>query len=169
MHPEQWNTRYFMWMPRRSCGGRVEGKAIGRKKIQVGLWWSVVFKNAKSYTITYDVCQWVENPSRWDDLRLHLDCVLQPFEKWAIDFIVPIIPLVKHAKACYIISTIYYLKKWVEAAPVQNYFVETTARFIYKNIITCFGCTRSLTNDHGMHFMNNTIATFDKGISHTTS
>jgi hypothetical protein len=40
----------------------------------------------------------------------------------------------------YIITVIEYLTKWAEAEPVENCTKETTAKFIYKNIVTRFGC-----------------------------
>jgi transposase InsO family protein len=47
---------------------------------------------------------------------------------------------------------------FVEAEDFQDCSTDTTARFIFENIITQFGCPRSLTNDHGAHFISSTIA-----------
>jgi transposase InsO family protein len=35
--------------------------------------------------------------------------------------------------------------------------IDIAARFIFENIITRFGCPRSLTSDHGAHFISGTI------------
>jgi transposase InsO family protein len=83
---------------------------------------------------------------------------LQAFEKWAIDFIGPINPTTKHSKTRYIITTTEYLTRWTEATTVQDCLTDTAARFIFENIITRFGCPRSLTGDQGAHFINSTIA-----------
>jgi transposase InsO family protein len=37
-----------------------------------------------------------------------------------------------------------------------------TTRFIFENIITQFGCPRSLTSDQGAHFISETIATLTR-------
>jgi hypothetical protein len=94
-----------------------------------------------------------------DELPLQPVRALQAFEKWAIDFIGPINPIAKHSKDRYIITMTNYLTCWAEAAAVQDYSKDTAAKFIFENIITRFGCPKSLTNDQGAHFISNTIAT----------
>jgi len=39
---------------------------------------------------------------------------------------------------------------------MKDYTGETTTRFIFENIISRFGCLRSLTGDQGTHFLNKT-------------
>jgi hypothetical protein len=48
----------------RVVGGHVGGKATTHKVLQEGIWWETLFKDAKVYAISCDVCQRVENPSR---------------------------------------------------------------------------------------------------------
>jgi transposase InsO family protein len=74
-----------------------------------------------------------------------------------VDFIGPINPTTKHSKARYIITATDYLTRWDEATVVQDCSTDTTARFIFENIITRFGCPRSLTSDQGGHFISSTI------------
>jgi transposase InsO family protein len=74
-----------------------------------------------------------------------------------VDFIGPINPTTKHSKSRYIITTIDYLTCWEEAATIQNFSTDTAARFIFLNIITQFGCPKSLTSDQGGHFISSTI------------
>jgi hypothetical protein len=88
---------------------------------------------------------------------LQLVRALQAFEKWVIDFIGPINPTSKHSKDRYIITTTNYLTRWDEVAFVQEFSTNTTERFIFENIITHFGCPRSLTSDQGAHFISSTI------------
>jgi transposase InsO family protein len=94
-----------------------------------------------------------------DELPLQPVRALQAFEKWVFDFIGPINPIAKYSKARYIITTTDYLTHWAEKVVVQDCSMDTAARFIFENIITRFGCPRSLTNNQGTHFISNTIAT----------
>jgi hypothetical protein len=79
-----------------------------------------------------------------------------------MDFIGPINPSDKHSKARYIITTIDYLTRWVEAEVVQDCSTDTTTHFIFENIITRFGFPQSLTSDQGAHFISDTIATLTR-------
>jgi transposase InsO family protein len=82
---------------------------------------------------------------------------LQEFEKWAIDFMGPINPPGKCTRERYIITTIEYLTKWVEARVVKDYSATKTPCFIFDDIITRFGCPKILMSDQGTHFINNTV------------
>ena len=82
---------------------------------------------------------------------------LQPFDKWAIDFVGPINPPAKKSGARYIITATDYLTRWAEAQPVKNCSTATAANFIFDNILSRFGCPRVLMSDQGSHFLNKTI------------
>jgi len=87
---------------------------------------------------------------------------VQIFDKWVVDFIGPISSPARHSRVRYIIIAIEYLTRWVEAAPVKDCTAKTTTRFIFENIISWFGCPRSITSDQGMHFLSETIETLLK-------
>jgi len=82
---------------------------------------------------------------------------LQAFDKWAIDFVGPINPIVKRSEARYIITATDYLTRWTEAQAVKDCSVGSVTRFIFEHIITWFGCLRILMSDHGTHFLNRKI------------
>jgi hypothetical protein len=82
---------------------------------------------------------------------------LQKFDKWKIDFVGPINPPSKRSGERYIITTMEYLTRWVEAALVKDCSTETTSHFLFEQVITRFGCPRVLMSDQGTHFINSTI------------
>jgi hypothetical protein len=135
------------------AGGHVGIKTTAQKVLHVGLWWAMLFK----YAISCDTFQRVGNPSHRYELPLQPVRELQSFEKWVVDFIGPIHPLNKHSKARYIITAIYYLTRWTEAEAVQYCSTDTSARFIFENVITQFRCPRNITSDQGTHFISSTI------------
>ena len=47
-----------------------------------------------------------------------------------------------------------YFMKWAEAMPTVKSDGETTAHFVFNQIITRFGIPKELVNDHGLHFQN---------------
>jgi hypothetical protein len=95
-----------------------------------------LFKDAKDYDRTCDVCQRVGKPSHRDKFPLHPIRALQYFEKWAVDFIGPINPPTKHSKERYIITATDYFTHWDEIEPIRDCSIDTAAIFIFENIIT---------------------------------
>jgi transposase InsO family protein len=49
------------------------------------------------------------------------------------------------------------LIRWAEARAFKYYSATTTARFIFDDIITRFGCPKILMSDQGTHFINKTV------------
>ena len=82
---------------------------------------------------------------------------LQPFDKWAVDFVGPNNSLGKRTGARYIITATYYLTRWVEVTPITDYTAAIAANFIFENIVTRFGCLKILMSDQGSHFINRTM------------
>jgi hypothetical protein len=82
---------------------------------------------------------------------------LQAFEKWEIDFMGPINPPGKHKGARYIFTGIDYLKRWEKARVVKDCSATIAAWFIFDDIITRFGCPKTLMGDQGTHFINKNI------------
>eukprot|EP00253_Pinus_taeda_P004928 PITA_04928 len=86
---------------------------------------------------------------------------LQSFEKWAIDFVVPIQPQGKIG-ATYIITTTEYLTHWLEAQLVKDCTGATAANFLFEYVLTQFHCPKILMSDHNTHFLNETISALIK-------
>ena len=79
-----------------------------------------------------------------------------PFEKWDIDYIGQI-SIASSRRNEYIIITIEYLTKWVEAKAVKKVDAKQTTIFMYENIISRFGCPKILISYKGLYFLNPVI------------
>jgi hypothetical protein len=66
-------------------------------------------------------------------------------------------PPTKRSGTRYIITTIEYLMRWVEATLVKYCSAKTTTHFLFDKVIIRFGCPRVLMSDQGTHFINSTI------------
>ena len=71
----------------------------------------------------------------------------------------------------YILLTVYYVSKWVEATACPKIDANTVVGFLQRNILSRFGAPRTIISDGGSHFSNKV---FEKlmsryGIKHITS
>ena len=89
-------------------------------------------------------------------MPLNPQMMLQPFEKWAINFVGPIKPQGKMG-ARYIITVKEYLTCWVEAQSVKGCTAAIAMNFLFEHVLTQFGCLKILMSDHSTHFLNETI------------
>lgn len=85
-------------------GGHYAGHVTAQKILCVGLWWPTLHQDSKSHYKACDICQSIGKPSCRDEMPLNPQMMLQPFEKWAIDFVGPNKPQGKMG-ARYIITT----------------------------------------------------------------
>lgn len=83
---------------------------------------------------------------------------LQPFEKWAIDFIRPIQPPGKKTSAHFIIMVTEYLTIWVDAQPVKDFIGATVAKFFFEYVLTRFGFLKVLMSESSTHFLKEIIS-----------
>ncbi|KAK8701986.1 hypothetical protein V6N13_020359 [Hibiscus sabdariffa] len=90
------------------------------------------------------------------------------FDVWGIDFMGPFSSSFGNL---YILLTVDYVSKWVEAIATTHNDAKTIKRFLKKNIFTCFGVPRAIISDEGKHFDNMSITAELKklGITHKLS
>lgn len=75
-------------------------------------------------------------PTQMDEMPLQPQIVVEPFDKWGIDFVGPIEPL-SEGKS-FILVCIDYVTKWAEAKPMNHPHDNNVAKFLYECIFTRF-------------------------------
>ena len=96
-------------------------------------------------------------PIQSDEIPLQPHVLIDPFERWALDFVGPITPMSR--KKQYILVCNGYVKKWVEAKDLYQDNDQSIVDFLFEEIFTCFGVPREIMMDQGTQFMSNMVNT----------
>jgi len=96
----------------------------------MGYYWPTIFKDAKKFVQACDSCQRMGCPSQSNEMPLHPHLVIEPFKRWALDFVGPFKP--PSNQKSYILVATDYVIKWVETVSFPRAIEETTINFIFK-------------------------------------
>ena len=75
---------------------------------------------------------------------------LWPFTQWGLVIVGPFPKAVGNKR--YLLVGIDYFTKWVETEPLANIRDADAKKFIWRNIVTQFGVSRTLISDNGLQF-----------------
>ena len=137
------------------CGGHFAEKRTAYKILSLGYYWPSLFKDAKQYIKRCDSCQRVGKPTLSNEMPLQTQVLIEPFKKWALDFIGPINPPSKQKK--YILVCTDYVTKWVEAKALVSATKNAVVHFLYEDIFTRFAVPREIVTDQGSQFTSNLV------------
>jgi hypothetical protein len=115
-----------------------------------GYYWPKIFKDVAKYVRSCDICQRIGRPTSANEIPLCAKFMIEPFEKWAIDFVGPISPM--SLKKKYIFVCTDYVTKWVEEKYLFRAIEKSVVEFIYEDIFTYFGVPREIVTDQGTQF-----------------
>jgi hypothetical protein len=59
------------------------------KVLHMGYYWPSIFKDAKKYLQDCDSCPRMDRSGQADEIPLQPQVVMEPFERWALDFVGP--------------------------------------------------------------------------------
>ena len=133
-----------------ACGGHLSRLSTAQKILRAGYFWPSIFKDCvnvvkKCHPFQVFACNVRSHPT-----PLHLIITTGPFTKWGIYFMG--CNLASATGHHHIIVAVDYFMKWAEAMPTVKSNGETTAHFIFNQIITWFSILKDLVIDHGRHF-----------------
>ena len=132
------------------CGGNFADKRTTHKILRMGYYWTSLFKDAKKYVRACNICQRMGQPNHRDEMPLNPQVILEPFERWALDFEGPINPP-SNQRVCILVCT-DYMTKWVEAKELIKANEESVLTFLFEEIFVRFGVPRELLIDGGPPF-----------------
>ena len=85
-------------------------------------------------------------------MPLQPQVVVDPFDRWELDFVGPISPLSR--QKAYILVCTDYMTKWVEAVALAKANDQAVMDFLYSEIFTRFGVPKEVVADGGPQFMS---------------
>ena len=97
----------------------------------------------------------MDNINRRNEMPLQGIMVVQIFYVWGIDFMGPFPPSFGNL---YILLTVDYVSKWVEAIACPRNDANTVVGFIQRNILSKFGALKTIISDERSHFANKMFA-----------
>ena len=118
-------------------GGHFATQKTAQKILTIGYYWLMLHKDCKHYVQHCDYCQCMGCPTQVDEMPLHLQLSIEPFEKWGLNFVGPINPPSKNKE--YILVCIDYVTKWVELVVLKHAQDTKVVEFLYFEIFTHFG------------------------------
>jgi hypothetical protein len=133
-------------------GGHL-ARDITYNKIASRYYWPRMYKTIENWIQTCDVCQRQGRPKPKEPL--HPILVGQPFDRVGIDYVGPLPRTTKGNR--YIIVATEYLTKWVEASATPDCTAQTTAKFMYDEIICRHGTPKEILTDRATSFQNELI------------
>jgi hypothetical protein len=137
--------------------------------LHLGYYWPSIFKCVAKYVRSCDSFQRIGRPTSADKIPLRIQVMIEPFEKWALDFVGQISPM-SHKKN-YILVCIDYVIKWVEEKSLFGAIEKSIVEFIYEDIFNCFGVPHEIATDQGTQFTSNLMRELTEkyGIKHCKS
>ena len=126
-------------------------------------------KEAQEYVKKCDQCQKFAPNIHQPGGVLNLLSSPWPLAQWGLD-IVGHFPNATRNKR-YLLVSIDYFTKWVEAKPLANIRDVDAKRFFWKNIVARYGIPYTLISDNGLQFDNKTFRRYccDLGITNRYS
>ena len=91
----------------------------------------------------------MDNIIKRNEIPLQEILVVHIFYVWGIDFMGP---FPSSFGNLYILLTVDYVSKWVEAIACSRNDANTVVGFIQRNILSRFGAPRTIISDEGSHF-----------------
>ena len=136
-----------------SCGAHAGARSITQKVARLGYYWPTMYQDATRIVETCQKCQHHAPTIRQPQCELTSISSPWPFYQWGIDIVGPFPEAPGRVK--FLIVSIDYFTKWVEAEPVATITGKKILQFVWRNIVCRFGIPGIIISDNGKQFSNN--------------
>ena len=133
------------------CGPHMGEHMLAHKIMKIGYFWLTMETDCCQFVHRCLECQIHEDLIHMPPLELHVLTSPWPFSVWGIDIIGKISPKSSNGHE-FILVTIDYFTKWVEAASYARLTSFGVTSFIRSHIICRYGVPHELISDKGVYF-----------------
>ncbi|KAL0456599.1 UNVERIFIED_CONTAM: Ribonuclease HI [Sesamum latifolium] len=144
------------------CGSHIETWMLANKALRAGYFWPTMKQNAKQLVSKCEKCQKHSSLIHRPAEALTTMFSPFPFAQWGIDIVGPF-PLAPGQKK-FLLVTIDYFTKWVEAEPLGRITETEVMKFIWRNLICRFGLPREIISDNGRQFQGKRLQEWCRGL-----
>ena len=138
-------------------GTHSSGHTMAKKILRAGYYWSIVEADCHYHLRTYHKFQIYADKVHAPPVPLNVMTSPWPFVVWCSDMIGEIKPTSSN-RHCFILVTIDYFTKWVEATWFASVTKNVVSQFIKHNLIYRYGIPERIITDNGTN-LNNTMIT----------
>nr|GEY79982.1 reverse transcriptase domain-containing protein [Tanacetum cinerariifolium] len=135
-------------------GGHHGPNYIVKKVFDFGFYWPTIYRDAHDLVKSCDACQGQGKISQQDEMPQNSIQFCKIFDVWGIDFM-GLFPSSRENK--YILVSVDYLSKWVEAKALPTNDARVVFKFL-KSHFARFGTPCAIISDRGTHFCNDQFA-----------
>ena len=135
------------------CGAHTGSRAITHKTLRAGYFWPTMTADTHEVIKTCRSCQVHSNIPMAPQVEMTSITSPWPFFQWGIDIVGPFPE--GPGKVKFLIVSIDYFTKWVEAEAVATISGEKVIKFVWRQIVCRFGLPRTIVSDNRKQFASN--------------
>ncbi|GJV44989.1 reverse transcriptase domain-containing protein [Tanacetum coccineum] len=133
-----------------SCSMHPGTRSVVAKALRTDYYWPTMHKDARTLIRACQDCQVYKPIPRNPQQKLTPITSPWSFHKWGIDIVGPF--LEGPGKIIFLIVSMDYLTKWIEAKPVATITGNQIKKFVWDNIVCRFGLPGEIISDNGKQF-----------------
>ena len=133
--PNDEQVRILTFCHSEACGGHFSARKTADKILQAGFYWPTLFKDCFYFCKTCAQCQKLGGLTKRNMMPLTPILIIEIFYCWGIDFMGPFPPSCGYL---YILLSVDYVSKWVEAIPTRTNDHKVVLKFIKEHIFFSF-------------------------------
>jgi hypothetical protein len=140
------------------CGSQIGSRPLLGKVFTQGFYWPKAASDAIDLVQKCKNCQKCARDQKQPSSLTQLIQSTWPLQRWGLDLLGPLPPAQGNLK--YVVVAVEYFSKWIEAKPLATITLVTVQKFLWQNIVCCFGVPKAITMDNRTQFDDDAFKEF---------